>query len=83
MYEKKYGALIKEIRKQNKLTQVQFANRLGVSQTHISKVENNTERASMPLRKLMCILYHIPGEALGVEVDEWTLDNREGSVRMS
>lgn len=43
------GEKIKAIRKQNKLTQIQFAKSLGVSQTHISKIEQGADTPSNEL----------------------------------
>lgn len=37
---------IKEIRKNNNLNQKQFAQILGISQTHISKIESNKDMPS-------------------------------------
>lgn len=40
---------IKAIRKENHLTQHTFAEQLGISQTHISKIENKIDAASNQL----------------------------------
>ena len=50
METEQYGALIKELRLQNGLTQNQVAESLGVTPGYISNVENN--RTAMSLRML-------------------------------
>lgn len=65
---------IKEIRKNNKLNQKQFAQILGISQTHISKIESNKDMPSKKLQKLMCIEFNI---------NEHWLETGEGSINHS
>lgn len=43
------GERIKYVRKYNKLNQVDFAKQLGISQTHVSKIEKNVEHPSETL----------------------------------
>lgn len=45
---------IKEIRKRSFLTQAQFAERLGISRTHISKIENGLDTPSDKLMDNIC-----------------------------
>lgn len=49
------GARINQIRKDSKLTQVDFGAQLGISQTHVSKIEKDVENPSETL--LMFISY--------------------------
>ena len=75
-----YGAMIKELRIQNNLTQNQVAESLGVTPGYISNVENN--RTAMSLRILMyyarlmgCSLDSLVGE-LEPEYTETALDRK-------
>ena len=43
---KSIGEKIKEIRKRNNMTQQQFAESIGISRPHLSKIESNKENAS-------------------------------------
>lgn len=43
------GERIKFVRKNNHLSQIQFADLLGISQTHVSKIENGAENPSETL----------------------------------
>lgn len=58
----------KEIRKALKKTQKQYAEELGISQAHLSGVENGKDNPSMPLIKLICLKY-------GVN-EEWLVDEK-------
>ena len=75
-----YGAMIKDLRIQNGLTQNQVAESLGVTPGYISNVENN--RTAMSLRILMyyarlmgCSLDSLVGE-LEPEYSETALDRK-------
>jgi len=57
--ETTFGERLKCIRKANKLTQIQFAQMVGISQTHISKIEKNIEHPSETLLILISILFGI------------------------
>ena len=47
------GERIKEIRKQHNLNQTKFATELGISQNHVSNIENGNENPSTTLIKLI------------------------------
>ena len=51
------GERIKFVRKSNNRTQVQFARELGISQTHISKIEKGVEHPSEMLQLFICSMY--------------------------
>lgn len=51
------GERIKFVRKSNNRTQVQFARELGISQTHISKIEKGVEHPSEMLLLFICSMY--------------------------
>lgn len=53
------GLRIKEVRKKNKLTQQQFGDELGISQTHVSKIEKNIEQPSETLLRFIGYKYVI------------------------
>ena len=80
MEKENYGALVKNLRIQNDLTQNQVAEALGVTPGYISNVENN--RTSMSLRILTyyarlvgCSLDSLVGE-LEPEYAETALDRK-------
>lgn len=52
------GGRIRSIRKTLNLSQEALAAQLGVSQQHISHIENGTKRASELLVKLLCLLFN-------------------------
>ncbi len=58
------GDRIKEIRKENSLTQLAFAKEVGISQTHVSKIEKGVENPSETLIKFICYKYFISEEWL-------------------
>ncbi len=58
------GERIKLIRSNRKLTQEAFAQILGISHAHVSKIENGKEAASLTLIKLICMEYGIRKEWL-------------------
>ena len=51
------GERIKFVRKANKLNQTEFAEQLGISQTHVSKIEKNIENPSETLLLLISYLF--------------------------
>lgn len=88
METENYGALIKDLRIQNGLTQNQVAESLGVTPGYISNVENN--RTAMSLRILTyyarlvgCSLDSLVGE-LEPEYSETALDRKlyESIIRL-
>lgn len=53
------GERFKEIRKNRGYNQREFASELGVSQNHISSIENDKERPSASLQKLVCYKFNV------------------------
>lgn len=53
------GERIKEVRKQTGLNQKKFAIELGISQNHVSNIENDNENPSATLLKLLCLKFNI------------------------
>lgn len=60
------GERFKQIRKKLGMTQKEFAESLGVTQTTISGIEKNTANTSLTLAKLISIKYNI--------TEEWIID---------
>ena len=56
------GERIKEVRKQQKLNQTKFASELGISQNHVSNIENGNENPSTTLVKLISIKFNVSEE---------------------
>lgn len=56
------GERIKEIRKQHNLNQTKFATELGISQNHVSNIENGNENASSTLIKLISVKFNVSEE---------------------
>ncbi len=56
---KKIGAFINELRKENNLTQEQLAEKLGVSNRSVSRWENGTTLPDISLMKCICNEFHI------------------------
>ena len=53
------GERIKFVRKSNKLNQADFAKKLGISQTHVSKIEKNIENPSETLLRFTSYMFAI------------------------
>lgn len=53
------GERFKYVRKHNKLNQVDFASILGISQTHVSKIEKNADNPSETLLRFVAYMFAI------------------------
>lgn len=53
------GERVKYVRKSNKLNQVDFAKKLGISQTHVSKIEKNIENPSETLIRFISYMFAV------------------------
>lgn len=53
------GARIKEVQVANKLTQQEFSKSICISQPHLSEIENNEEKPSRAVVRLISILFNI------------------------
>lgn len=69
--DKSIGEKIKEIRKRNNMTQQQFAESIGISRPHLSKIESNKENASDSVLKLISELYNVPYKQLSKGEIDW------------
>lgn len=69
------GERIKLVRKNNKLNQADFASLLGISQTHVSKIEKDVENPSETLLLLISFLFAINIDWLKNEQGEKKIDD--------
>lgn len=53
------GERIKQVRKDNRLNQTEFAQQLGIGRTYVSKIEKNVENPSETLLMLISIKYKV------------------------
>lgn len=72
---------IKIVRKLNKLNQNDFANILGISQTHVSKIESGKDSPSKKLLKNICIEFNINPEWLEYESGDIKLSEFNEDIR--
>ncbi len=74
----------KKVRKTLGFNQKDFASELGISQTHISGIENGKDSASTSLLKLICVKFNISEEWLfndiGFSEPGWDIDTDEGAI---
>lgn len=78
------GERFKTIRKEFGFNQQQFANDLGISQTHVSAIENGREKPSRSLLKFLCAKYSISEEwmleGVGTPLPEWDMTTDKGAI---
>ena len=77
------GEKIKQIRKDNKLTQTEFAELFGLSHSHISNIENNRENPSETLILFICTKFNVSYEWMKYgenEKDVVTGSSRAGRI---
>ena len=76
------GERIKEVRKQQKLNQTKFASELGISQNHVSNIENGNENPSTTLVKLISIKFNVSEEwikdGIGTPITDFDIVSDEG-----
>ena len=63
------GQNLKKLREENKYTQEQVANYLGITQSNLSKIENGERNFNMTLLDKLCLLYNCTPEYLLGETD--------------
>lgn len=71
MTKRRYAALLRRVRIEAKLTQAQLAQRLGQSQSYVSKYENGEQRLDLLELEDVC-------KAIGVRLDEFVKRYLEG-----
>lgn len=80
------GSRVKEVRQQAGLTQKEFALELGISQNHVSNIENGKEKVSLPIIKLISYKFNIDEEWLlsgrGSSIPQFDLSSREGAIAL-
>ena len=76
------GERIKEIRKQHNLKQTKFATELGISQNHVSNIENGNENPSTTLIKLISMKFNVSEEwikdGIGTSLPDFDVISDEG-----
>lgn len=74
----------KETRKKLGFNQKEFASEIGISQTHVSSIENGKDNPSAALLKLICVKFNISEqwlfEGLGSPQPGWNIDTDEGAI---
>lgn len=71
----------KEVRKILKQTQKQYAEELGISQAHLSNIENERDNPSLSLVKLVCVKFGVSEEWLTEEKGEMFTKNNGFDMR--
>lgn len=86
--ENTLGARFKQIRKSLKMTQKEFAESLGVTQTTISGIEKDVANTSLTLAKLISLKYNISEDwilngtgQMEYFPREWSVDNISGLMQ--
>ncbi|WP_312643070.1 helix-turn-helix transcriptional regulator [Hydrogenoanaerobacterium sp.] len=59
-----FGYRLRELREQKRMTQIQVANRLGISKAAISGYENNIKTPSLEVLKHLAVLFEVPTDYL-------------------
>ena len=74
----------REIRKELGFNQQQFAYELGISQTHISGIENGKDNPSKSLLRFLCAKFSISEEwmleGIGTPLPEWDMTTDKGVI---
>ena len=63
------GKNLKKLREENKYTQEQVSDYLGITQSNLSKIENGERNFNMTLLDKLCLLYNCSPEYLLGETD--------------
>ncbi|MDR1629747.1 MAG: helix-turn-helix domain-containing protein [Oscillospiraceae bacterium] len=66
---KDIGSRIKKVRVINKFTQREFSKSICISQPHLSEIENNKEKPSKAVIRLISILFKVS--------EEWLINGSE------
>lgn len=77
------GERVRQIRKDAKLTQKDFANALGITQANISAIEKNISNPSLTLIKLICLEYNINEKWLVEGIEERSIFDAPGTDEIS
>ena len=74
----------RDIRKELGFNQQQFAYELGISQTHISGIENGRDNPSKSLLKFLCAKFSVSEEWMlegtGTPLPEWDITTDKGAI---
>lgn len=73
---------IKEVRKENNLTQEAFAQRIGVGQNSIARIETGSRNPSGPVVRAICREFHISQAWLEHGIEPKYMDQDESDIDM-
>jgi len=71
---------VKEIRKENNLTQTEFAERVGVGQNTIARIENGTRNPSGSVVRMICREFHVSQNWLENGIEPKYIDQDESDI---
>ncbi len=66
---------LKELRKSLKLTQEEFGNKIGLSRSHVSAIENGTYKPSKPVIKLIELTFNVQAQNVDNDTKEHIASN--------
>lgn len=81
----KIGATIKKLRKEKKITQIDFAERCGISQTYLSQLENDERNPTVDVLERISNVLEIPYPVLSflsITIDSVPEEKKEVYKRM-
>ena len=73
---------IKEVRKENNMTQVVFAERIGLKQNSLAQIEMGNRTPSNPVIKAICREFHISQAWLEEGIEPKYMDQDESDIDM-
>ena len=71
---------IKEVRKENGMTQESFGTRIGITQNAIARIENGNRTPSGPVIKAICREFHISQNWLEDGIEPKYIDQDESDI---
>ena len=81
----KIGATIKKLRKEKKITQIDFAGQCGISQTYLSQLENDERNPTVDILERISSVLEIPYPVLSflsITIDNVPEEKKEVYKRM-
>lgn len=81
----KIGATIKKLRKEKKITQIDFAGQCGISQTYLSQLENDERNPTVDILERISNVLEIPYPVLSflsITIDNVPEEKKEVYKRM-
>lgn len=71
-----FGNNLKQLRKTHKLTQEELSEKLGITPTHLSRIENGNSFVTSDLLDALCVIFNTSPATLFLCPQEFTADNR-------